>query len=96
VSMVMDHGRVGPPGALGGASGGVNKVKIIRDGVAYVPLHLSMDQDIAISAGDVICVSTPGGGGFGEPARREAGAMSRDVALGYYSADLVRSMFGST
>jgi len=96
VSMVMDHGRVGPPGAQGGASGGVNKVKIIRDGVAYVPQHLSKDQDIAISAGDVICVSTPGGGGFGEPARRVAGAMSRDVALGYYSADQVRSMFGST
>lgn len=86
VSMVMDHGRVGPPGAQGGASGGVNKVKIIRDGVAYVPQHLSKDQDIAISAGDVICVSTPGGGGFGEPGKRSADAIRRDAALGYYPA----------
>jgi N-methylhydantoinase B len=84
VSMVMDHGRVGPPGAQGGASGGVNKVRIIRDGVAYVPEHLSKDQDIAISAGDVICVSTPGGGGFGEPGKRSADAIARDAALGYY------------
>ena len=84
VSMVMDHGRVGPPGAMGGASGGVNKVQIIRNGVSYVPPHLSKDQDIAISAGDVICVSTPGGGGFGEPARRAAGAIHRDAAMGYY------------
>ncbi len=86
VSMVMDHGRTGPPGALGGGSGGVNKVKIIRDGVAYVPEHLSKDQDIAISAGDVICVSTPGGGGFGEPTRRSAHAVQRDAAMGYYAS----------
>ncbi len=66
VSMVMDHGRAGPPGAQGGGAGGVNKVKIIRDGVEYVPEHLSKDQDIEIHAGDVISVSTPGGGGFGE------------------------------
>jgi N-methylhydantoinase B len=85
VSMVMDHGRIGPPGAMGGGSGGVNKVRIIRGGVAYVPEHLSKDQDIAISAGDVICVSTPGGGGFGEPARRALDAVQRDMAQGYYS-----------
>ena len=85
VSMVMDHGRAGPPGAQGGASGGVNKVQIIRKGVSYVPEHLSKDQDIAITAGDVICVSTPGGGGFGEPARRARDAVRRDLASGYYS-----------
>jgi N-methylhydantoinase B len=85
VSMVMDHGRAGPPGAQGGASGGVNKVQIIRNGVSYVPEHLSKDQDIAITAGDVICVSTPGGGGFGEPARRARDALRRDLASGYYT-----------
>ncbi len=84
VSMVMDHGRVGPPGAMGGGSGGVNKVQIIRGGVSYVPEHLSKDQDIAIVTGDVICVSTPGGGGFGEPLQRAAQAIQRDAAMGYY------------
>ena len=85
VSMVMDHGRAGPPGALGGTSGGVNKVQIIRNGVPYVPAHLSKDQDIAITAGDVICVSTPGGGGYGAPARRAPSAVRHDLAAGYYS-----------
>ena len=85
VSMVMDHGRAGPPGAQGGSSGGVNKVQIIRKGVSYVPEHLSKDQDIAITAGDVICVSTPGGGGFGEPARRAGDSVRRDLASGYYT-----------
>ena len=87
VSMVMDHGRVGPPGAQGGAAGGVNKVTILRAGGAYVPEHLSKDQDIEIHEGDVISVSTPGGGGFGPPAARPRDAVERDVALGYYGAD---------
>ena len=37
-SMVMDHGRTGPNGALGGAPGGVNTVDVIRaDGSRYKP-----------------------------------------------------------
>ncbi|MFZ2651657.1 MAG: hydantoinase B/oxoprolinase family protein [Burkholderiaceae bacterium] len=94
VSMVMDHGRAGPPGAMGGASGGLNRVSIVRNGEVYVPAHLSKDQDIAISAGDVICVSTPGGGGFGEPARRSLEALQHDVALGYYTAEQAQRLFG--
>lgn len=85
VSMVMDHGRSGPPGALGGQAGGVNVVRIERDGEAYVPPHLSKDQDIEIRAGDVIDVATPGGGGYGDPAARPAEAVARDVALGYHA-----------
>jgi len=93
VSMVMDHGRAGPPGSQGGGAGGVNKVRVIRDGVAYVPPHLSKDQDIAIRAGDVIAVSTPGGGGFGAPQARPTEALERDVALGYYSEEEARVTF---
>ncbi|MBS0444954.1 MAG: hydantoinase B/oxoprolinase family protein [Proteobacteria bacterium] len=85
VSMVMDHGRSGPPGALGGAAGGVNTVAIVRNGQTHVPEHLSKDQDIAIGAGDLICVSTPGGGGYGDPARRDPEALRRDLARGYYT-----------
>ena len=94
VSMVMDHGRAGPPGAQGGAAGGVNKVSIIRKGVVYVPEHLSKDQDISIHEGDVICVSTPGGGGYGEPGRRSTQAVEHDVALGYYSGAEAAAWFG--
>jgi N-methylhydantoinase B len=95
VSMVMDHGRSGPPGAQGGGAGGTNKVAVIRGGVAYVPPHLSKDQDIAIRAGDVIAVSTPGGGGFGPPEARPAAALARDLALGYYAIDEARRLFAA-
>ncbi len=93
-SMVMDHGRVGPPGALGGKDGGLNRVRVFHGGTAYVPPHLSKDQDIRIAAGDVIEVFTPGGGGFGSPFRRAADLVARDVAKGYYSREQAEAWFG--
>jgi N-methylhydantoinase B len=66
---------------------------LIRDGVVYVPPHLSKDQDIAIRAGDVVAVSTPGGGGFGRAAERDPAAVERDIALGYYSAADAQDLF---
>ena len=93
-SMVMDHGRTGPQGALGGADGGVNRVRIMRDGEAYVPPHLSKDQSIALKAGDVIEVSTPGGGGFGAPAARSKAESERDIGRGYYTRAEAIQMFG--
>jgi len=94
VSMVMDHGRTGPQGVLGGAAGGVNTVAVNQGGKTYKPPHLSKDQDIEIGVGDVVRVSTPGGGGFGDPARRKPEAIARDVAKGYYSEAEAREKFG--
>lgn len=85
-SFVMDHGRFGPPGVLGGADGAPNVVKIHRGGETTIPEHLSKDQDIAIRAGDRVEVLTPGGGGYGDPARRDPALIARDVARGYYTA----------
>ncbi|MDS1136576.1 hydantoinase B/oxoprolinase family protein [Nitratireductor indicus] len=93
-SFVMDHGRTGPQGVLGGGDGGVNEVTVWRDGSAHVPPHLSKEQDIPLKAGDRVCVGTPGGGGYGDPLERPAGDVLRDVALGYYTPDEARLLFG--
>ena len=93
-SMVMDHGRYGPQGARGGRAGGVNRVRVLHDGSAYEPPHLSKDQDIHLDAGDVIEVSTPGGGGFGEPFRRAPDRVARDVARGYYTRAQAVNWYG--
>jgi N-methylhydantoinase B len=93
-SMVMDHGRTGPLGALGGADGGVNKVRIERSGGSYVPPHLSKDQDIELQPGDRIFVSTPGGGGYGDPLRRDPQLVAQDVMRGYYTLAQAEGWFG--
>jgi N-methylhydantoinase B len=92
-SMVMDHGRVGPQGALGGGDGGLNRVSIHRKGATYLPPHLSKDQDIELAPGDVVRVSTPGGGGYGDPFRREPGKVAHDVSLGYYTREQAEALF---
>ncbi|WP_119422384.1 hydantoinase B/oxoprolinase family protein [Desertibaculum subflavum] len=93
-SMVMDHGRIGPQGVLGGGDGGVNKVTVVQGGKAYVPPHLSKDQDIRIQAGDRVCVSTPGGGGYGNPMRRDPALVARDIGRGYYTREQARALYG--
>jgi N-methylhydantoinase B len=95
VSMVMDHGRTGPQGVLGGKDGGTNTVEVSQAGKSYRPPHLSKDQDIQIGVDDVVRVSTPGGGGFGDPAKRDRAAIARDVARGYYSESEAREKFGA-
>ncbi len=92
-SFVMDHGRVGPQGALGGSDGGVNRVEVIRGGEVWVPPHLSKAQDIALAAGDRVRVRTPGGGGYGDPATRDPAAVDEDVRLGRYDPDTAARLF---
>jgi N-methylhydantoinase B len=83
-SFVMDHGRVGPPGVLGGEPGQPNKIEIQQNGKKLVPVHLSKDQDIQLRGGDVIRVQTPGGGGYGPSSERLTELIDRDVRYGYW------------
>ncbi|MEM7251873.1 MAG: hydantoinase B/oxoprolinase family protein [Pseudomonadota bacterium] len=93
-SFVMDHGRTGPRGALGGEDGGVNRVVIEQAGESLVPTHLSKAQDIAVATGDAVHVSTPGGGGYGDPAARDPVRVTEDVSRGYYSRQDAERRFG--
>jgi N-methylhydantoinase B len=59
-----------------------------------VPPHLSKEQDIALKAGDRVRVGTPGGGGYGDPFQRDVDLVLRDVAVGYYTVEQAKEMFG--
>ena len=93
-SFVMDHGRFGPPGVLGGADGAPNVVRVHRNGEVLVPEHLSKDQDIPMRAGDRVEVMTPGGGGYGDAFARDPALVARDVVREYYAAETARTLFG--
>jgi N-methylhydantoinase B len=93
-SFVMDHGRTGPQGALGGCDGAVNRVEVHKEGRVIVPEHLSKAQDITLAPGDRVRVRTPGGGGYGDPAKRDPALVAEDVRLGRYTADQAKALFG--
>jgi N-methylhydantoinase B len=92
-SFVMDHGRYGPPGVLGGAEGARNVVCVHRGEDTLIPEHLSKDQDIPLNAGDRVEVMTPGGGGYGDPYTRDPALVARDVRRGYFSRAQARTLF---
>ncbi|KAA6487641.1 methylhydantoinase [Agrobacterium rhizogenes] len=93
-SFVMDHGRFGPQGALGGSDGRTNSVTVWRGGEAMTPEHLSKAQDIALKPGDRVRVGTPGGGGYGNPLTRDPLAVVEDVRLGRYTSTEALDLFG--
>ena len=93
-SFVMDHGRFGPQGALGGGDGAPNTVTVWRDGQPHTPEHLSKEQDIALRPGDRVCVATPGGGGYGDPFTRPPDEVLEDVRLGRYTLAQARELYG--
>lgn len=93
-SFVMDHGRFGPQGALGGAHGAPNRVVVTRQERAEIPAHLSKAQDIPLAPGDRVWVRTPGGGGYGDPRERDPQAVAEDVRLCLYTIDQANALFG--
>jgi len=85
VSFLMDHGKYGPPGILGGEDGATNRIVISQRGREFSPEHISKGDDIALEAGDWIEVLTPGGGGYGKASERSDVEKRRDLANGYFS-----------
>ena len=93
-SFVMDHGRFGPQGAMGGQDGQVNIVNVQQSKKLYTPVHLSKEQDIQLKKGDTVHVKTPGGGGYGLPFERDELLVLKDVKEKKYSIEEAIQLFG--
>jgi N-methylhydantoinase B len=86
-SFLMDHGRSGPPGLLGGAPGAPNDIVVSQGGAAIRPPHVSKGEGYVLRPGDAVEVGTPGGGGYGSPAERDPALVARDVEREYLTPD---------
>jgi N-methylhydantoinase B len=73
--LLSDRHRLRPLGAEGGGSGACGRHTLVRDGVEG---PLAVKTTLHARAGDVVVVQTPGGGGYGDPAKRAADARERD------------------
>jgi N-methylhydantoinase B len=77
-----DGVRHGACGILGGEDGVPHRYVLRSEGQAERPLK-TKEVGIVIRPGDVLDVRSGGGGGFGDPAQRDAGAQARDRRLGF-------------
>jgi N-methylhydantoinase B len=83
-SFLMEHGRFGPPGLLGGKPGAPNSIRLRQGGKEIAPEHRSKGEGYVLKAGDYLAVDTPGGGGYGNPGEREPDLVERDRRAGYF------------
>jgi N-methylhydantoinase B len=89
VFLLGERGKFAPFGVNGGGAAALNRfIFDTADGKASPPLA-SKVTDVKIAKGQRVRLETPGGGGFGPPASRDAGKIERDLRLGYVSSDAV-------
>lgn len=77
----------GPAGREGGQSGAPGKVTI-SDGT-----HVTDKGVYTIPAGERLILQTPGGGGYGPPAKRDKDALAQDVSYGLVSEEAAKSLY---
>ena len=80
-----DRGRFPPPGVAGGASAACNVLEFVVSGTSITPALASKTVGVRLRSGDRVRISSPGGGGYGDPAERDPAALERDIRLGYVS-----------
>jgi len=88
VSSIADRTEYPAPGLLGGKSGAPGAVTM-DDGKK---LHAKALRDLL--AADVVHVDLPGGGGYGDPFKRDAEKVLWDVIEGYVTADEAEKKYG--
>ncbi len=87
----VDHA---PFGINGGKSAAPNEVRFRTDGKEWTPPMRSKYQNLSLKAGDGVMVSSPGGAGFGDPLRRPADEVERDLNLGVISRQTAERDYG--
>jgi N-methylhydantoinase B len=56
--------------------------------------YVKKETNIALGAGDTVSFWTAGGGGYGDPARRDRASIRQDLAEGYVSPQRVARDYG--
>jgi N-methylhydantoinase B len=92
VSLWFERSLSGPWGVFGGQQGRVPRVLLRRSG--YPGLTALKCSHVVAAAGSRLRIETGGGGGYGDPARRDRDLVARDVADGHVSAAAARDEYG--
>ena len=84
LTLVGDRATGGPHGLLGGQTGASADHDFHTGGRMFKPPHLSKIDRLYLKPGDGCVLRTPGGGGYGDPAKRSAEARKADQLNGLY------------
>jgi N-methylhydantoinase B/oxoprolinase/acetone carboxylase alpha subunit len=100
LTAIADRHVLPPTGSFGGGPGLHNRFSIIREGRDRtikdwfnIPSP-SKFANLPTRVGDVLTVTQGGGGGYGDPLKRDPLLVSADVLNGYVSAERARADYG--
>jgi N-methylhydantoinase B len=82
----LDRTRFPPWGVQGGRQGKPGCFTVINGKTSAIR-SIEKEKGFRLAAGDLICVETGGGGGYGPPAKRALALIQRDLDAGYISAE---------
>jgi N-methylhydantoinase B len=88
VSSIADRTSYAAPGLLGGAAGATGEVAL-DDGTR---LNAKALKDL--KNGEIVHVNLPGGGGYGDPLKRDVEKVRWDVVEGYITAEEAERKYG--
>jgi N-methylhydantoinase B len=94
VSVIGDRHDAQPFGLDGGGSARGNELVAHVDGVDIVPPMRTKLAPRTLDQGDWLTLSSPGGGGYGDPLTRPLDEVQRDLDLGYISPETAERDFG--
>ncbi len=92
-TVLGDRMKFGPYGLAEGGEGAKTEITFNPGGPDERKLP-SKITGVAIANGDMIRIKTTGGGGWGDPRKRDRDAVRRDLALGKISAEAARGIYG--
>jgi len=82
-----ERGCFAPKGFEGGKDAAMNQFTYSKDGEMVEPKLKSKLHGAKLKKGDRLLLKSPGGGGYGDPAKRSQEARKRDLELGYVTAE---------
>lgn len=88
-----DRSHTYPWGVDGGSHGETSKKKLIRTDGTEEELP-SKAESIPVQAGDTLVFSTAGGGGLGDPLKRDPELVAREIRRGLVSEEVARTEYG--
>src|ERR1043166_8606140 len=95
LSVLADKNIIPPFGVAAGMSGAANSFVVVRDGEVIQPSPgPGQVGAFPLRRGDILRIKSAGGGGYGDPLKRDPERVLADCALGYLSVGQARGRYG--
>jgi N-methylhydantoinase B len=91
----LDRTKFPPWGVQGGREAKPGRFTL-TDGQTHARRSIGKEKGLALAPGDLLCVETGGGGGYGPPGQRALAAIQRDLDAGYVSPEAAAHDYGVT